>query len=74
MNCLKLHLGQIKAWKEKCALNTIGSLIHKVQQRWNKKELVVVLLININKAFNHVFKTKLMVRIVELNIDGDLIQ
>lgn len=70
---LKLYPDQIKTWKKRCIFNIVALLIYKLQQRWSKKDLAIVLFMDVKKAFNHVSKTQLIAQMLELEIDGDLI-
>ena len=73
-NFLKLHPGQMGARKERCAIDAVASLVYEVQQRWSKKELAAALFMDVKGAFDHVSKTQLVARMLELEIDGDLIR
>ena len=51
----------------------VASLVYKIKQRWDKKKLIVILFIDIKRAFDHVLKTQLVVQMLELEINRDLI-
>lgn len=72
-NLLKLHQGQMGARKERCAIDAVVSLVYDVEQRWAEKKLVAALFIDVKEAFDHVSKSQLVARMLELGIDGDLI-
>lgn len=73
-NFLKLHQRQMGARKERCAIDAIASLIHEVEQQWAKKKLAAALFMDVKGAFDHVSKTQLIARMLELGVDGDLIR
>ena len=73
-NFLKLHQGQIGARKERFAIDAVASLVYEVEQRWAEKKLAAALFMDVKGAFDHVSKTQLVARMLELEIDGDLIR
>lgn len=73
-NLSKLHPGQMGARKERCAINAVASLVHQVQKKWSQKELAAALFMDVKGAFDHFSKTQLISRMVELEIDGNLIR
>lgn len=70
----RLHPGQMGARKQRCAIDAVASLVHKVQESWAEKKLAVALFMDIKGAFDHVSKTSLVERMIKLGIDGDLIR
>ncbi len=48
-------------------------LVHAVQEKWQQKKLVAALFMDVKGAFDHVSKGQLLRRMVELEIDGDLV-
>ena len=44
------------ARKERCAIDVVVSLVHKVEQQWDKKKLAAALFMNVKGAFDHVSK------------------
>ena len=67
---LKLYPGQMGAQKERCAIDAVASLVYEVQQRWSEKKLAAALFVDVKRAFDHVSKTQLAARMLELEIDG----
>ena len=61
------------ARKNKSVIDTIILLIHKIQRRQKKGEKAAALFIDIKNVFDHVSKKKLTERIINLNIDKNLI-
>ena len=72
-NFLKLHQGQMGARKERCAIDIVASLIHEVEQQWAKKKLAAALFVDVKGVFDHVSKTQLIARTLELEVDGNLV-
>ena len=70
----KLHSGQMGARKQRCAIDAVASLVHKVQECWAEKKLAAALFMDVKGAFDHVSKTKLVERMTELGIDGDIVR
>ena len=70
----KLHQGQMGAQKHKCAIDKVASLVHKVQELWEEKKLAVALFIDIKKAFDHVSRIRLVEKMIELGVNGDMIR
>lgn len=48
-------------------------LIYKIEQSWAKEKLAVTLFMDVKKAFDHMSKTKLIKKMIKLDIDCDLI-
>ena len=69
----KVHSRQIGAQKQQCAIDIIASLVYKVQECWAEKKLVAALFMDIKGVFDHISRTKLVERMIELGIDGDII-
>lgn len=70
----KLHQGQMGARKQRCAIDAVASLVYKIEESWAEKKLAAALFMDVKGAFDHVSKTKLVERMMELGIDGDLIR
>ena len=68
-----LYPQQIDARKNRSVVDAVALLIHKIQRRWKKDEKAVTLFIDIKDAFDHVSKKKLAERIINLNINKDLV-
>lgn len=47
--------------------------MYKVQSVWAKKNVAVVLFIDIKENFDYISKTRFAERMIELRINGDLI-
>ncbi len=72
-NFSKLHQGQMGARKKRCAIDAVVSLVHKVESCWAEKKLAAALFMDVKGAFDHVSKTRLAERMIELGVDGDWI-
>ena len=59
--------------KEKCAIDVVGSFVYEVKQRWAGKKLAAALFMDVKETFDHVSKTQVVARILELQIEGDFI-
>ena len=70
----KLHSGQMGARRQRCAIDAVASLVHKVQESWAEKKLAAALFMDVKGAFDYVSKTRLVGRMMELGIDGDIIR
>ena len=73
-NFSKLHQGQMGTRKQRCAIDAVASLVYKVEGFCAEKKLATALFMDVKGAFDHVSQTKLVERIIELGIDGDLIR
>ena len=69
----KLHPGQMGGQKERSAIDAVATLVHTVQEHWEEKKLAAALFMDVKGAFDHVSKGQLLTRMVELGIDGDLV-
>ena len=69
----KLHPGQMGGQKERSAIDAVATLVHTVQENWKKKKLAAVLFMDVKGAFDHVSKGQLIMRMIQLGIDGDLV-
>ena len=70
----KLHMGQMGARKQRCAIDALASLIHRVQESWAEKKLAAALFMDVKGAFDYVSRTRLIERMMKLGIDGDWIR
>ncbi len=61
------------ARNQRCAIDAVACLIHRVQESWAEKKLVAALFMDVKGAFDHVSRTRLIEKMMELGIDGDLI-
>ena len=62
------------AWKERCAIDAVALLVQRVEKIWAEKKLAAALFMDVKGAFDHVARNQLISRMVELDIDGDLIR
>lgn len=69
----KLYLEQIKGQKQQCDINVVAFLAYKVQKYWIKKKLVATYFIDVKKVFYYISKTKLVEKMIERDIDKDII-
>ena len=69
----KLHPGQMGARKERSAIDAVAMLVHTVQENWSKKKLAGALFMDVKGAFDHVSKSQLLTRMIDLGIDTDLV-
>ncbi|KAL2012391.1 hypothetical protein VTN00DRAFT_5109 [Thermoascus crustaceus] len=59
--------------KRRSAIDAVACLIQEVHQAWGQKQLAGALFMDVKGAFDHVDPAKLVKRMRELGIDGDLI-
>lgn len=69
----KLHPGQMGARKERSAIDAVAVWVHTVQEKWAEKKLAGALFMDVKGAFDHVSRSQLLKRMIELGIDGDLV-
>ena len=69
----KLYPGQIGGQKERLAINTVATLVHTVQEKWEEKKLAAMFFMDVKEAFEHVSKRQLLIRMIELGVDGNSI-
>ena len=62
------------ARKQRCAIDAVASLVYKIERAWAEKKLAAALFMNVKGAFDRVSKTKLVERMMEQGVDGDLIR
>ena len=72
-NYSKLHPGQMGGRRERSAIDAVATLVHTVHEKWEEKKLAVALFMDVKGAFDHVSKGQLLNRMIELNIDDDLV-
>ncbi|KAL1978972.1 hypothetical protein VTN96DRAFT_7858 [Rasamsonia emersonii] len=68
-----LHPGQMGSRRHRSAIDAVACLIQEVHQGWGQKQLAGALFMDVKGAFDHVDPAKLVRRMGELGIDGDLI-
>ncbi len=69
----KLYPGQMGAQKQQSAIDVVAMLVHTVQEKWSEKKLADALFIDVKGAFDHVSRSQLLKRMIDLDIDGDLV-
>ena len=69
----KLHSGQMGGRKERSAIDAVATLVHTVYEKWEEKKLAAALFMDVKGAFDHVSKGQLLNRMIQLNIEGDLV-
>ncbi len=69
----KLHQGKMGARKEQSAIDAVAILVHSVQEKWSEKKLAGALFMDVKGTFDHVSRSQLLKRIIDLGIDGDLV-
>lgn len=68
-----LHPSQMGEQKELSAIYVVTILIHTVLKAWEEKKLAAALFIDITETLDYVSKRQLITRMVELEINGDLV-
>ncbi|KAI9041051.1 uncharacterized protein KD926_007468 [Aspergillus affinis] len=68
-----LHPGQMGSRKQRNAIDAVACLIQTTHEAWKLKQLVGALFLDVKGAFDHVNPDKLIKRLAELGLDGDLI-
>lgn len=62
------------AQKKRFAIDAIASLVHKIEQVWQEKKLAAALFLDVKKgAYDYAVRNQLISRMLDLEIDGDLI-
>jgi ribonuclease HI len=69
-----LHLGQMGNRKQRSAIDAVACLIQSTHEAWKRKQLMGALFIDVKGAFDHVNPRRLVIRMRELSLDGDLIR
>ena len=69
----KLHPGQMGDRKERSAIDAVATLVHTVHEKWEEKMLAAAYFMDVKGAFDHISKGQLLNRMIELDIDGDLV-
>jgi ribonuclease HI len=69
-----LHLGQMGSRRRRSAVDAVACLIQRVHQEWAQKQLAAALFMDVKGAFDHVSSSKLVERMRELRVDGDLVR
>jgi ribonuclease HI len=68
-----LHQGQMGCRKHRSAIDAVACLIQEVHYGWSKKMLSGTLFMDVKGAFDHVDPARLVKRMGEIGLDGDLI-
>ena len=69
-----LHLGQMGSRKQRCAIDAVACLIQSTHDSWKRQQLMCALFMDVKGAFDHVNPGRLVSRMGELGLDGDLIR
>jgi len=69
-----LHDGQFGCRKRRSAIDTIGRMMNKVEEAWERGNTAAVLLMDIKRAFLHVVKGNVIKRIKEMGFEADLVR
>ena len=59
--------------KKRSAIDAVAALVHTVQEKWQENKLAAALFMDVKGAFHHISKNQLLMRMIELGIDGDLV-
>jgi ribonuclease HI len=70
----KLHRGQMGSRKQRNAIDAVACLIQSTHEAWRQKQLMGALFMDVKGAFDHVNPGKLVARMIELGLDGDLVR
>lgn len=52
----------------------MAALVYKVQECWKEKIIAAALFMDVKKAFDHILKGQLIVKISKIGVDKDLIK
>src|SRR5699024_4561619 len=69
-----LHPGQMGSRKKRSAIDAVACLIQNTHEAWKLQQLVGVLFLDVKGAFDHVNPGRLVRRLIEFGLDGDLIR
>ena len=69
-----LHPGQMGSRKQRCAVDAVACLIQSTHEAWKTNQLTGALFMDVKGAFDHVNPRRLVTRMRELSLDGDLIR
>lgn len=69
-----LHLGQMGSRKQRSAIDAVACLIQRTHDSWKRQQLMGALFMDVKGAFDHVNPGRLVSRMGELGLDGDLIR
>lgn len=61
------------ARKKRSTINVLSALVYMVQEIWENKKLAGALFMDIKEVFDHVSRSQLLKRMIELGIKGDLV-
>lgn len=70
---LKLHKGQMRAQKNKCAIDVTVIMVENVHRSWDQKKVTGALFMVLKSAFDYVSNGKLAQQMRDLKIDNNLI-
>ena len=69
-----LHPGQMGSRKQRSAIDAVACLIQNTHEAWKLQQLMGALFLDVKGAFDHVNPSRLIARLIEFNLDGDLIR
>src|SRR5271154_29236 len=69
-----LYNGQFGSRKKRSSIDAVAKLIATVEQAWKHKKIAGALFIDIKGAFPNVDRPRLLARLIELGIPGDLVR
>ncbi|ODM18159.1 hypothetical protein SI65_06030 [Aspergillus cristatus] len=69
-----LHPGQMGGRKQRSAIDAVACLIQNTHEAWKLQQLIGALFLDVKGAFDHVNPSRLIARLIEFNLDGDLIR
>jgi len=67
-----LHPGQMRSCKQLSAIYAVACLIQNTYEAWKLQQLVGELFLDVKGAFGHVNPSRLITRLIEFNLVGDL--
>jgi len=68
-----LHPGQMGSRKQRSAIDAVACLIQNTHEAWKLQQLVGAMILDVKGAFDHVNPSRLVTRLIEFGLDGDLI-
>jgi hypothetical protein len=69
-----LHDGQSGCRKRSSSMYSVGRLMKKVEEAWERGNTAAVLLMDIKGAFPHVARGNLIKKIEEMGLEADLVR
>ena len=59
--------------RERLATDAVATLVHTIHEKWEEKKLIAAFFLNVKEAFDHVSKGQLLNRMIEFDINADLV-